>query len=353
MTIIHVDSFDPYATVADATATYTGSVLTGYWETAPTSNTTFVAGQFAGSQAVSFSDTTAGSMFTTTYFQNNPLHHVGLSFQQTSPLLGSGLATYVTFFDGTTAQCSVVFRVDGAIVFTRGGVTGTVIATYPGAFTSNQWVVFEIEAVVNSITGSFTVRTNGATTNTFHAANLNTQSSANAYANKIGLGCNAITTQNVDDFIWSSDPTTLPWLGAVRSYARAPTSDVQKQFIPLTGAVNFAMIDEAKEDGATSYVYTTNVANNDYYHFAPLGTTPPSILGIAVRGFARKSEVSTRTGVFMLKSGVQFSPTTHGDQLTQNTWSNMWDFFITDPNTNNPWTVAGVDAVQIGPLLNG
>ena len=91
-----------------------------------------------------------------------------VSFRQTAAISGTTLGFYLELFDGATAQCSIVFRSDGAILLTSGGPAGTVLATYTGAFpVINTWYAFEFEVVINNTTGSFAVRKNGNTVNDF------------------------------------------------------------------------------------------------------------------------------------------------------------------------------------------
>jgi hypothetical protein len=82
------------------------------------------------------------------------------------------------------------------------------------------------------------VRKNGNTSNDFTLGSLNTRGgTANNYANKVTLGQQAsITSHLMDDFLWRSDPTSLPWVGDVRCYTRMPASDAAVQWTP-SGAV--------------------------------------------------------------------------------------------------------------------
>jgi hypothetical protein len=134
--------------------------------------------------------------------------------------------------DGTTAQCTIVFRTDGAILLTSGGPAGTVLDTYTGAFSvTNTWYAFEIEVTINNTTGSWAVRKNGNTSNDHSLGSLDTQNSANAYANKLIFSMNTnVTQQQIDDLFWQSGASTGTWLGDIRCYTRMPASDASVQF---------------------------------------------------------------------------------------------------------------------------
>ena len=228
------DGFDLYAQPVDATASYWDPV------SANPNNSTLVAGRFSGSRAWNWS---SSSTLIKASGQNDTVHHFVVAFLATG-IAGSSIIFYIELFDGTTAQCTVAFRSDGAIVLISGGPTGTVLATYNGAFPgANIWYAFEIEVVVNSTTGSITIRRNGNVNNDFSAGSLNTRNSTNNYANKLQLGLQSNTGYGyyTDDFLWRSDAASVPWIGDVRCYTRRPASDVSVQFSRTSAAYNLLM----------------------------------------------------------------------------------------------------------------
>ena len=217
------DSFDLYATQAD--------MANGYWDTATGGSMTFVAGRFGVGQALRFATGTFN--LTRSSGVNDAVHHFVVSFQQAAAISGTTLGGYLQLLDGATAQCSIVFRSDGAILLTSGGPAGTVLATYTGAFpVTATWYAFEFEVVINSATGSFSVRKNGNSVNDFTLGSLNTRGgTANNYANKLTVGMQvAVNAQQIDDLFWRSDASSVAWLGDIRCYARMPASDQSVTF---------------------------------------------------------------------------------------------------------------------------
>src|SRR4029077_8862713 len=214
------DSFDLYAAIGDE--------LAGYWDSGAGAG--LVAGRFAGSQAISIG--TSQLTLTKSSGVNDAVHHLVCAFKQTAALSGSTLGMYFELFDSATAQCSIVFRSDGAILLTSGAPAGTVLATYTGAVTAqNTWFAFEFEVTINNTTGGFAVRKNGAAVNDFSAASLDTQNSANAYANKLSIGMQgAVNSQLLDDLFWRSDAASVAWMGDIRCFARMPVSDASVTF---------------------------------------------------------------------------------------------------------------------------
>jgi hypothetical protein len=215
------DSFDLYSVPADAT---------GYWDTYGAGlGPSLVAGRFTGSQAF---NAASGSQLIKASSSNDAIHHITLAYQQTSALSGTTQALYFTFRDGGTAQCTVAFRSDGAIQLLSGTNGGTVLDTWTGAVSlANQWFAFEIEVVINSTSGSWTIRKNGNTGTPDHTlGSLNTRGgTTNNFAQQVVIGLGGSVGTYLDDFLWRSDPASVPWLGDIRCYVRTPSSDAQAQ----------------------------------------------------------------------------------------------------------------------------
>ena len=163
------DGFDLYAAPADA--------LNGYWDSGSTSGS-FVIGRFSGSRAYGSGPGSLTAGLVKSSGSNDAVHHVAVAYQQTSAVSGVNPGAWITFSDGATAQCTIVFRQDGTILLVSGVYnSGTTLATYSGAFpVASTWYSFECEVVINNTTGSFAVRKNGNTSNDFTLGSLNTYS---------------------------------------------------------------------------------------------------------------------------------------------------------------------------------
>src|SRR5215467_8651093 len=111
MTYCFGDSWDLYAASTDMTAQYWDSMI------GSSANFTLPAGRFTGSQCLHMA-VLSSSIQKISTVTTDPVHHVVLAFRQTAALSGTALGLYFTLFDGATAQCSVVFRSDGAILLT-------------------------------------------------------------------------------------------------------------------------------------------------------------------------------------------------------------------------------------------
>lgn len=227
------DGFDCYALPADA--------LLGYWDSG-TAVFTLVTGRFSGSRAfTSNSGGATSGVLVKSSGSNDALHHIVVAFQQVVAIGSTTNYQWFTFSDGATAQCSIVFRLDGSIILTSGASNGTVLATYSNAFTAaNTWYAFEFEVLISNTAGYMNVRKNGNTSNDFASAtNLNTRAgTANNYANRLTLGCTTgANNQYIDDLLWRSDAASVPWVGDIRCFTRRPASDAAVQWTPSGSAV--------------------------------------------------------------------------------------------------------------------
>src|SRR6187549_435696 len=157
------DSFDCYTTPT--------TDLVTYWDTATATVAAFPAGRFSGSRGISFSASATPALVKASGVNGDALHHIVVAVYQGSAVTGSTLGFFVQLRDGATAQCSVVFRQDGAILLTSGVHTGTVLATYTGAVTATTtWYAFEIEVFISATAGYMNVRKNGNPANDFTSA---------------------------------------------------------------------------------------------------------------------------------------------------------------------------------------
>jgi len=103
---------------------------------------------------------------------------------------------------------------------------------------------------------------------------------------------------------------------------------------------------ETQANGDTDYVSSTNVGDEDLYSLAPVGFVPAAIIGVVSKVYIRKSDAGTRQGQLRVKSG---STEVFGtDTAVSSTWQYLSRVDPTDPNTATTWTLAAVNALQLG-----
>jgi hypothetical protein len=235
------DGFDSYAVPADA--------LAGYWDSG-SGFTALTTGRFTGSRACGLTSFQGGQLVKSSG-NNDSVHHLVFGFYQNASLGNTSVSACFQLNDGASAQCFVAFDGNGRMFLASGAMTTTptILVQWPTAVTAgNIWIAYEIEVVIHNTAGSITVRRNGNNVNDFQAINLNTRAgSTNNYANRLTIGMPGnpgANFQQIDDLLWRSDPTAVPWVGDIRCYTRMPVSDVSKQFAasPPTVSVNVAVL---------------------------------------------------------------------------------------------------------------
>jgi len=293
------DGFNLYTAWTDAL---------GHWDydSVSLNSSLIMAGRYGG-QAVYVS---SSSVWRKTSGINDSIHHINLAFQQNQTLSGTLLGYAFTLYDGTIAQCSIVFRVDGTILLVSGIPTsGTILATWAGGVpTQGAWQSYEFEIVIHNTTGSFTARRNGNSINDFQATGLDTQVSANAYANKIQMTQAQVgaVSHYIDDFLWRSDASSISWTGELRCFTRRPDADAAIQLQRTTNTI-----------GSQETTGSTGIYNNFVEAFYVLFTA--SYTGIIVSGSVKYGTGGTgnaRMAIFTSVGGAVGTVVATSNQVT-------------------------------------
>lgn len=258
---------------------------------------------------------------------------------------------YFTLIDVDTPQVTVTFRGNGSIDVLRGGLNGTVIATFYGAFINQNWNHWQFKIVIDSVNGAVYIRKDNDPTNTHSQENINTQNSSNAYATDIWLGNQHEylygVPEYIDDFIIFDNSGSAPnnWLGDVRAFRLVPIANSTINFTP-TSDTNYITVDDPNEDDDASYNYSNVVGAIDTFDIESLPVLPTQIHAVTVKVVARKDNTSARTAAAILDSGgvVDYSDT----KLLPSSYTGLIKSYTTDPNTGDLWSITGINAIKIG-----
>src|SRR4030095_1511912 len=335
------DGFDYYGAGADVARSVwdsmanTPAFITG-------ANTRFGVGQGLGSLK--------SVVLTKTIGTNEATLYVTLAFYHIGVLSGTNPDYYVVFRDGATAQCTVVFESSGNIVLKSGIQTGTVLATYTGAFAQDVWTHFQVRVVISNTAGSMTVRKNGQSSDTYASATtLNTRGgTANNYANVLALGALSNFVR-IDDVLCYSGSGAAPndWVGDIRAITLMPTADTaQKQFAVFPSGTNAGAVDEPLANSDTDYVFDSVVGHEDLYDMANLSVTPAAVIGVVSKVFIKKSDAGARSGMLRVRSGA--TDVNGTDTVLSSTYTYLSRVDTTDPATGVAWTPTAVNALQLG-----
>jgi hypothetical protein len=192
---------------------------------------------------------------------------------------------------------------------------------------------------------------NGSTSPLVNVGSLNTRNTANSYCNGTQVTCVGSTNPTVlDDYYMFNDQAPAPatFQGDVRAVQQMPNADVSVTWTPNSGAIGYNRVNEAHQDGDTSYVLTNTVNNVDQYAIAALATTPLSIIAVQSKMYARMDDAGPHT----VKSRLTSTGTTSdsANMSCASTYKWIQQIYAVDPHTTSPWTAPNLNAVTIGPF---
>jgi hypothetical protein len=161
--------------------------------------------------------------------------------------------------------------------------TSTKIAELPGTILSGDLQHLEVKCFSHASAGTFEIKLNGILLAGW--SGLNTGGSD---ITGVLFGC----TQSGDVF-YDNIYIATDWVGELKSALLLPAADHAVAFTPSAGSDNYAMVNQAAQDGDTTYVYSDNPGGEDLYEFSDL---PPGLIPLAatVVMVARKDDVDAR-----------------------------------------------------------
>jgi hypothetical protein len=290
----------------------------------------------------------------------------GLQNPNQTKTLGANYATGMVgfhWFSGTTLAASLIHKwldagsqqvelrqdATGAPYFTRNGTTIGSVASF--RMVVNTWYWIEAQVTIDPSAGVANLYINA--TSILAQSGLNTRNTANSYFNQLSPTVSGSPEgQVVDSYhFWdgtAGDVSGFPYgeheidteladaVGSNTTWTRGGTN---------TGN-NYSQVNEANEDGDTTYVLSATPGQIDSYGFTNLRPTSGAVGTIAVNTIDRIDDATPRTFDHFVKSA---SATALSSAITPSgSYVNHQRFFGTDPNTSAAWTVAGRNAAEFG-----
>lgn len=257
-------------------------------------------------------------------------------------------AIIAQYLDAATTQVELRMDATGALFFTRNGTTIGSVSSFRMA--TNTWYWVEMQVTIDPSAGVANLYINA--TSVLAQTGLNTRNTANSFFNQIKVGVAGIAGVAVDSYhFWdgsAGDVTAFPYgeheidtklanaVGSNTAWTRGGTN---------TGN-NYSQVNEANEDGDTTYVLSATANQIDSYGFANIGPGSGTIGTIAVNTIDRVDDATPRTFDHFVKSSAA---TALSSTITPSaSYVNHQRFFGTDPNTSAAWTVGGRNGAEFG-----
>lgn len=339
MSLLFCDSFDHYAT-AD---------IPSKWTTYASGNTTIDSG--SGRRSTNSMRCSAGQGATKSGFNNPATIIFGAAVRVTNP--ASGNSMLVAFLDGGTTHVSVGYNTAGNILVYRGTTTsGTLLGTSVNAISSATVFYLEVKVTISDTVGVVEVRVNGSNSGWHNITGADTRNGATAQINGVQILGGASTPCFWDDLYICDTAGSAPnndFLGDVRVDTYLPNGNGNSS--QLTGSDgnstdNYLLVDEASQDGDTSYVQSATASQKDTYAFSNMSHTPATIHGVQINMFAKKDDAGARSICSVIRSGG--SDTDGTTQALSTSYVDYREIAETDPDTAAAWDKAGFDAAEFG-----
>lgn len=247
-----------------------------------------------------------------------------------------------------TEHLRLSVAVDGSLNVTRAGTSITGGTSAAGVI-SGVNNVYEFEwscTIADSPSGASTLRVNGVAVIT-----ITGQDTRNGGAVGTINQFRITTSGAVDDFDdMTGSPAADDWKNTPRCIGQLPNSDGGVlQWTPSTGTTHYTLVDDATPGGDTDYVSDATAGHRDTYGFPSVGVgSGATVYGVMLRLWARKDDAGVRTidGVARI-GGVNYDKgNAFGLSATYAPYENLW---TVDPSTTAAWSVAGVEATELGP----
>jgi hypothetical protein len=266
------------------------------------------------------------------------------------------------FKDAGLEQCALFLEQDGALRFYRRsgtlGLSPPFNAQYTalGAATSFKvpflaYHYIEVKVVFNAGAGTFDLWVDGV--NRQSLVGLNTIFTANAYCNQLGFG-GAIYEIFIDsrrqftvDDIYVHDSARQ---GDIRVGTIFPDGVGATSAWAANGAATlWQATDEVTPNEDTDYASSATVAQKYTTNMQPTGVGAGTVKTVGITARARKDDGATRIIRYIARhAGVEGQSS---DRELGSTYSYAQKYFDTNPSTAVAWTIAEVDAMEAGAIV--
>ncbi len=270
---------------------------------------------------------------------------VGFAFSTTSCMSSAAAYPFLTFYDTTNEQVSLRLTVGNrSLALYRGGAYVESSLQTP-IQQNSPWAYLEVYAKIDNASGVITVKLNGVQ---IYSYSGDTQTTANAYANKIRFSnpqCDAGGSYYIDD-IYIADGSTFFGPGKVEELH--PTSDATpNDWTPsATGSDHYTFIDEKPGDNATTYLADDTTGQEEQFGFSDLPGITTNIQGIQICTQAGVNTAGSLTLQDLCDNGP--NQTTHNFTVNNSgTYITEKSIMSTDPD-GSAWTAANLNACTFG-----
>jgi len=330
MALKFIDSFELYASTAE--------MILGRWTSSALCS--IVATPRNGANALKLGN---GAATGTCYldFANHATWVVGFGLYAQSLQDNS---TILEICDLGTEQVDIRTMSNGSVKITR---NGTMLAQSAiGALTLNVWYWVEFKVTVDNAAGAVELRINGV--NVASAAGVDTQNTANAYANRIGFTSTGLNPNPYIDDLYICDGSGAirnDFLGDCKVMPSHPNGAGDlADWAPSAGA-NWENVDDATPDGDATYNSSATPGDVDAYALEDVVLTG-DCLGVQLDVYARKDDAGGR----VVRGLLRIAAANHvaADKSLADTYRHYAAVWEQNPDSGLDFSQADLNALQAG-----
>ena len=306
-----------------------------------------------GGTAMASSANTGSTLLTTV--ASSPASEIVVGFAVKVTAAPSATGKFgATLTRGGTAQVTLRVVESGTdewvLELRTGGASGTVLETQStSAQHVGSWYYVELKVTTDASTGDYSVKVNG--TEVMSDTSVNTAGSGSAGAD--GVQWRLSTSGLLDDCYVCDTAGSVnnDFLGAIVVEGLLPNANGnQNDWTPSTGGSNYTCVDE---DGtgslASDRVTSSTVGDIDLYNYDALSfiTGSPTFVGLQVETIASMATSGTRDLQHRVRSGGSEATGT-AFSLSGGAQALNSEVFEENPVSTSAWTVATINAVEVG-----
>ncbi len=255
--------------------------------------------------------------------------------------------TIAGYLESGTEHLRLAVNADGSLTVSRAGTALAGGTTAAGVISAlNVYYEIEWSGTINDTTGAFELRVNGVSV--CSGSGVDTRNGGAVGTISTFRITTSGATDDWDD--WYGSAAANDWKGNPRAIGQLPNSDGGVLgWTPSTGTTHYTLVDDATPGGDTDYVSSSTSGVRDAYGYPALPVGSGStVYGVMERLWARKDDAGARVidGVARI-GGVNYdNGSSFGLTSDYAPYEPKW---TTDPSTSAAWTVAGVNAAELGP----
>lgn len=252
-------------------------------------------------------------------------------------------------------QATLVVSSTGQVILHRGkpeGIeSGPVLATSAPVIVAGGYQHFEAVLFCDSAGGACEVRIDGVTV--LNVTGVNTQAQASTIVAQVKVGMldnnwlDFPAYMDVDDYaLWDTTGyQNVDFIGDKKIYLLLPNADTaQEDWVPSSGSDSYEMVNNVPPNDA-QYIEATTPGNLSRFGLQDLPAEVVSIAGLVVIARAVKTDAGNAKIQLGVSSGGDEAV---GDELPLSMAPTYFQsIFELDPDTDAPWTVSGVNAMQL------